>query len=308
MYYIISYLIGFFVGFVYSTYSRSLFGIIRNIVTSIIYIFLIENIRQRIIGAGRYYKLIIIGTVFIFTTFDIVNIFNSTILSSNRLILQFFLSIYLPMFFKNIFLTYLVYLSDKKVAILYQVAYIIPTYILGVFPDLGDYITSTFQTILPIILLFFVLKIKDTKREKIDSGRNLVKKKRLSYFVIGFCCIFTAILIYLVSGFGRYYLMAIGSGSMTGTINKGDTVIIDKKSKIHKKGQVIAFKMENKVIVHRIVSVQITDKGTFYKTKGDFNESEDGWLLPESNIVGNCIIKIPVIGWPSVALSELLSR
>lgn len=102
--------------------------------------------------------------------------------------------------------------------------------------------------------------------------------------------------------------MAIGSGSMTGTINKGDTVIIDKKSKIHKKGQVIAFKMENKVIVHRIVSVQITDKGTFYKTKGDFNESEDGWLLPESNIVGNCIIKIPVIGWPSVALSELLSR
>lgn len=308
LYYIISYLLGFFVGFVYSTYSRKWIGIFRNVFRGILYIVLIENIRQRIVESGKYYKTVLIFSVIIFTLLDLVNIFNMSILSSNRLIVQFFLSVFLPLFFKNILLTYLIYVSNKRVTIIYQILYLIPTYILGVFPDLGDYINSTFQTILPIIILFFVLKTKDTKREKVTSGRELVRKKRLSYLVIGFCLVFTAILIYLVSGFGRFYLMAIGSGSMTGTIDKGDTVIIDKKSKVHKKGQVIAFKMEDKVIVHRIISIQITDKGTFYKTKGDYNKSEDGWLLPEENIVGNCILKIPLIGWPSVVLSEFLSR
>ena len=299
---------GFFVGFVYSTYSRSPLGIFRNIVTSGIFIFTIKSMRESLILNGRYYKRIIIYSLIIFTLFELIGIFNLSILSTKRLMLEFFLSMVCPILFKNILLTYLMYFSSKKITILYQCLYILPTYILGIFPNLGDYVTSTLQTILPIIVLFFLLKIRDVKRERIIDGRTFLHRKKISYIVLSICIVFTALLIYLVSGLGRYYLMAIGSGSMTGVINKGDIVFIDKKSKTHKIGQVIAFKMEGKIIVHRIIDVQITDKGTFYKTKGDYNNGEDGWLLPEANIVGNCILKIPLIGWPSVILSEFINR
>ena len=184
----------------------------------------------------------------------------------------------------------------------------LPNYILGVFPDLGDYVNTSFQTILPLTISFFVLKIKDVKREKITNGRVLVKRKRLAVIIGTISVQFSLLLIYLVSGLGKYYIMAIGSESMTGTINKGDAVIVHKKSRDYKKGYVIAFKVEGKVIVHRIVKIEITEKGTFYKTKGDYNKSEDGWMLTEEDIIGRCAIKIPVIGWPSVVLSEFISR
>lgn len=307
-YYILTYFLGFIIGFVYSTYSRRLLGILRNIVTSTITIIALEFLRERIVKSGKYYKSIIIIAIALFSFIETIDLFNVNILSSNSLILQFILSIFIPMLLKNILLTFLCLYSNKKITILYQLLMTLPNYILGVFPNLGDYINSTFQTIFPLIIMFFMLKIKDTKREKVENGRVLLKRKKISIMVLIVCLLFTFNLVYLVSGYGRYYMMAIGSESMTGVINKGDTVIIDKNNHNYKKGQVIAFKMEGKVIVHRIVRVEITDKGTFYKTKGDYNESEDGWMLTEENIIGCCILKIPIIGWPSVALSEIISR
>lgn len=307
-YYIITYLLGFFIGFVYSTYSRRLLGIIRNIIIGVATIISTEFLRERIIKSGKYYKIPIIISVIIFSFLEINDIFSVNVLSANNLILEFILSVIVPLLLKNILLTFICYYSNKKLAILYSLLMTIPNYILGVFPNLGDYLTSTFQTIFPLIVMFFILKIKDTKREKVENGRILLKRKRISVVTLCFCLLLTFCLVYLVSGYGRYYIMAIGSDSMTGVINKGDTVIIDKKNHNYRKGQVIAFKMEGKVIVHRIIRVEITEKGTFYKTKGDYNEDEDGWMLTEDSILGCCILRLPLIGWPSVALSEIINR
>ena len=40
----------------------------------------------------------------------------------------------------------------------------------------------------------------------------------------------------------------------------------------------------------------------------NYNEDEDGWMLTEDSILGCCILRLPLIGWPSVALSEIINR
>ena len=307
-YYVITYFIGFFIGFIYSTYSKRLLGILKNIIINSSVLFIEEYLREKIVKSGKFYKTCLIFAPLVFTFIELVLIFSFNIFSSKTILMQFILAIFIPLLLKNVMLTFVCYYSNKKVCFLYQLLMALPNYVLGIFPDLGDYVNSTFLTIMPLIIMFFILKLKDTKREKIENGRVLIRRKRVSLLVLTFCMFFIGIMVYLVSGFGRFSIMGIGSGSMTGVINKGDAVIIDKDNHNYVEGQVIAFKMREKIIVHRIIKVEITDKGTFFRTKGDFNESEDGWILQESNIIGCVILKIPVIGWPSVILSELISR
>ena len=95
---------------------------------------------------------------------------------------------------------------------------------------------------------------------------------------------------------------------MTPNILKGDIVVIKKidgdYSKL-KKGQVIAYKYDNVIIVHRLINI-IEEKGTYYfYSKGDANEKEDNWVINEDMIIGVVNVKIPYLGLPTVWLNEL---
>lgn len=138
------------------------------------------------------------------------------------------------MFCKNILLTYLMYYSGKLTTIVYQLFMIMPKYILGVFPDLGDYINTILLCILPVITMYIIYRIINFKDNKIENGRNIVFYKRVVNNIFIVNTIFIIVLIYLVSGFGRFYSMSIGSGSMSYTINKGDLIVIDKRRVIIK--------------------------------------------------------------------------
>lgn len=72
------------------------------------------------------------------------------------------------------------------------------------------------------------------------------------------------------------------SGSMETEIYAGDLAVV-KESESVKKGDIIAFKTdEDLVITHRIVEVIKEDGQVKYITKGDNNNTEDqGYVLPE---------------------------
>ena len=129
------------------------------------------------------------------------------------------------------------------------------------------------------------------------------------YRVISIIIIVNVILLtYLVFGFGRYSMLAIASGSMTGTINKGDAIIIDKRKKEYKVKDIIAFAGEGKIIVHRITRVIKNDGNIYYKTKGDFNKKEDDFYVKSKLVIGQEKFRIPLLGIPSVTVNELLQK
>jgi len=220
----------------------------------------------------------------------------------------FIMIILIPTFSKNIFLTFQTYYTDKTNSIIYSLMMTLPTYIIPVFPDLGDYISTLILTCLPIVTLILSSRILFPNRNKITNSRGLLKYKKIQRICTAILFIILGITIYLVGNFGRYTILAIGSGSMQGTINKGDSVIIDKKKKEYKKDDIIAFQKDGRILVHRVVKITEDKKGIHYQTKGDANNDIDAWLVEPNMIVGQSKLRLMFIGWPTVSLSETISK
>ena len=93
--------------------------------------------------------------------------------------------------------------------------------------------------------------------------------------------------------------------------DRGSVVVIERIDKKYdnydeiKKGEIIAFRIEDKVVVHRLVNIVKVDDETFYYTKGDANKKIDNYTVEKSDIIGIVKIKVPYIGYPTVWLSEL---
>lgn len=96
----------------------------------------------------------------------------------------------------------------------------------------------------------------------------------------------------------------IVSGSMVPNIKIND-MIINQRVKAYelKVGDIITFVSEGKItegltITHRIIAITQNATGEYlFRTKGDANETADDWLVPEDNIIGKALIKIPFVGY-----------
>ena len=305
-YYVITYFLGFFTGFFYTTYSKSIMGIIKNVSLSALFIVVEEVLREKIVKNGDLYKWSVYLVPFIFSLIEIPLVFNFHNITTNKDMLDVLISVVLPYLSKNIFLTYAVFKSNKISTLIYQMVMQLPVYVLPIFPNLGDYFTTIFNVLLPILLLVLSINIMTIKREKVENSRTIIKERTIRLIITLSLSALMIGMVYITSGVFRFYGLAIGSESMTGTINKGDIVIIDQKECKVEKGKVIAFQEQGKIIVHRVERV-IDEKQGLYKTKGDFNNAEDGWILDKRNVIGEVKFTIKFLGWPTVALSELIN-
>lgn len=85
---------------------------------------------------------------------------------------------------------------------------------------------------------------------------------------------------------------------MTPNIPVG-AIVVAKPTNSYSVGDVITFKSEKSdktMITHRITSVEADSSGVFYKTKGDANEEEDGWLVRPEKVIGKVNFTIPYAG------------
>lgn len=304
LYYLITYIIGYFSGFLKNGYSMTLKGILTNIFTQSIFIIIMETIRVSLAKKCKYFKIGLVIATIVFSAIEIVTKFSLGQINSRIDILDTFFTIILPIISKNALLTYLAYMTSVGNNITYRLLMELPTYIVPIIPNLGDYLSNTILTAIPMVLIYYLSRAYFSKKEKIKDSRRDLKKRKLAG-VIGICLVFIlSILVILVSGIGRYLALTIGSGSMTGTINKGDVVVLDKKDTKVSEGDIIAFRKEGIVLVHRVVDIQNIHGVRYYHTKGDFNKSEDNWLVEVKDIVGKYKFRLRFIGWPTVKLNE----
>src|SRR3989344_4011729 len=92
------------------------------------------------------------------------------------------------------------------------------------------------------------------------------------------------------------------TGSMQPTIPQGSIVYV-QKNQTYEKGDIISFENKAKqTVTHRIVEKVNKNGETFYKTKGDANNTADQELISEKNIVGKNIFSVPYIGKVTIFL------
>jgi len=188
--------------------------------------------------------------------------------------------------------------------IIYRLITILYAYIIPIVPNVFVF----FRSILRMIYPYVVYRVIDYTFKK-DERVVAYESKRKSVFgniILGF--IIAAVAMIISCQF-KYGLLIIGSGSMTGTINKGDGVFFEKYdgSKKLEVGDIIIFNQDSIQVVHRIIEIKHVNGQTRYITKGDANQKTDAGYRIESDIYATTKFRIPYIGFPTIWLRDILS-
>lgn len=304
IYYIIIYLSGIIIGFLRTRYSLTLLGILRNTVPIILTIVISEFLRYEMLSKASKNKVLIVLTCLLFVTIDTKLVAYAYDLNTNLGIVKLCYMSVLPILSKNFLLTYLCYKFGYVPCIIYRLIMELPVYIIPIVPNINEYFKTIIELLLPAYILWRTYKEFGSKKGKSDIRRSFIVQRVTTVILL----IFLTITIALTSGVFKYYALAIGSDSMNPKIKKGDVVIVEKVSQDNigslKVGEVLVYKYNDIVVVHRIIKMEKINDNYYFRTKGDNNNTEDAWTIDQVSVIGKAVTMIPYAGIPTVWLSE----
>ena len=297
LYFIIFYLLGLIVG-LHKVPNYYTFKALRDIFIPIVLVCIFREIlRYNMLCKADGSRILTILVVFIILLIDICDDFAVANLSSGYGILKFVALSLFPAIARNISYSYITKKSGYRPVIIFDLIFSLYPYLIPLLPNPSEYVMAIIYLMVPILFVFKLYNFFQKKKDNlIPSDYN---KKKFKGIITP--TIIVMILVYFYSGYFRLYAVAIASGSMTPNIHKGDIVIVDQK-KPHNIdiGDVIAYRHENIIVVHRVVKKEKYLDNYIYYTKGDANDNIDNLTIEDEMIIGEVRFKIPYIGYPTV--------
>ena len=300
-YLIIIYLFGFISGFIKNYWSLTKFASFFYLVSTII---VEELIRFLLLNKNPNDKKQITITAILFLLCDVF--IKSSYIIGNSLDYTI-LSLIMISFIKNLFLTYTSLKYGYIPCYIYRILIdIIPVYIF-IFPNIGAYLNVIFLTIFTSILYYFISK---PYRKREMETANTYKKSGM-FYVECIMIVSAIILVVLVSNNFKYTLSSIASDSMYPALKRGDAILLKKLNDTEKDaleiGDIIAFQEDNIIVTHRIIDIEEKEK-TYYITQGDNNNAKDVTKKTKDDIIGIVKFRIPLLGYPSIEISEIKNK
>lgn len=160
-------------------------------------------------------------------------------------------------------------------------------------------------------------KAEEIKKDKIEKAINIIIKTimNLVYTVLAIIVIILIYNLIQITVLGKPYMNLFGyslfqvkTGSMSGTIEVGDIVIV-KLTKQVEKEDIITYEQEQMLITHRVIEKQ----GNNLITKGDANNAEDKPITTDKVIgkveytIKNVEIWKKVLKTPEVYISIIIT-
>ena len=307
LYILLTYLSGMYFGFLKNSYSLSIQNILGNIYSIGIIIVLEELIRYMFASKCNKDEKPLMFLTIIFILLDIALTYNSLITNTQLQIFTYICTTVLPIIARNIVCTYLCKKVSYIPGMILRLYFGLSIYMLPIFPDYGFYIDGVLGIFIPYIIYLKISKLVE------DAEKRKPRSYKTSFWFINVPIIAILVfLVILVSGVFKYQIIAIGSGSMSPIIEKGDAVIITKLSKNDyesiKQGQILVFVHDGRYITHRVLATTKIDGKYYFQTKGDANNDEDKYTVQEEDIIGITNNRIKWIGLPTVWFQELVSK
>ena len=262
----------------------------------------LEILRYIIARNTQHRKLPLIIYTIILIILNVIIEINGYSLNNGEVIFIFITTIIIPTISIQAVCSYLTYKVSYKPSIILNISISLYQYLLPIIPNIGNYLYAVANTALPYIIYFSTSRLNQYK-DKINMYKNTLLRKLLYVPII----IIIVILVLLVSGISNDTIIAVGSGSMSPTYDRGDAVIY-QKTKIDdiKIGEILAFKKSNKVITHRIVNIEKNNKYIIY-TKGDANKNIDSRTVNEQEVLGIVKYRIKYLGYPTLWFNEIIN-
>ena len=303
------YVFGIFISFAYTDNYLTIYGIEKIILPLLLTIVFKEDLRKSLLTKCGDSKFLMIYTVLIFILIDISSSLSIIKINDSYNIFLFIALTLFPSISRNIFATYVSKNVGTAPIILYLIIMTLYEYLIPIVPNPNRYLKSIIDFILPIIMLVRVIKVVDKYSDKDYEIERNYNKLRVACLIIPI--FITSLVVYLVSGYFKYYAIAIASGSMKPVFDRGYVVVVEQVGAKYdnydklQNGEIIAFKTEKEIVVHRIIKKIETKDEVIYYTKGDANPKEDNYAIKRENIVGIVRFKVPFIGYPTIWLSEI---
>ena len=303
------YIFGVFISFAYTDDYLTIYGIEKIILPLLLTIVFKEDLRKSLLTKCGDSKFLMIYTVLIFILIDISSSLSIIKINDSYNIFLFIALTLLPSISRNIFATYISKNVGTAPIILYLIIMTLYEYLIPIVPNPNRYLKSIIDFIIPIIMLVRVIKVVDKYSDKDYEIERNYNKLRVACLIIPI--FITSLVVYLVSGYFKYYAIAIASGSMKPVFDRGYVVVVEQVGAKYdnydklQNGEIIAFKTEKEIVVHRIIKKIETKDEVIYYTKCDANPKEDNYAIKRENIVGIVRFKVPFIGYPTIWLSEI---
>lgn len=295
-FFIFYYLLGLIVGLAKTGNYYSYIGIKDFILPIILYCILREIFRYNMLCKAENNMLCTIFVIILFIMFDISNdIFYSNFNNSSN-IFRFIALILLPAISKNISYSFISKKTGYIPIIVFDLIFSLYQYLIPILPNPNEYFVSIIYLLVPVLFAIRILKFFELKKD--DKIPRDYRKRKTKNLILPFAIIL--IIIYFYSGYFKYYVIAVASGSMNPNIKIGDIVVVDQRFDSININDVIAYKKDDLIIVHRILKKIKYNDSYLYYTKGDANNNIDELVIEKNMIVGKVVFKVPYIGYPTV--------
>ncbi len=303
IYLLVFYLMGIYFGYYKSPTQFGIKTIINYIIPFTVIVVSSELIRQTlIVQKGKTSKVLLTLSMILIDLVVYSGVYDVFNLEEMLTVVGFILFASVAC---NLLYNYISYRYGSEGIILYRLLTILYAYFIPYIPDIYIFFRSFLRMLYPYII-YLVLEYTYSKSNYAVAYKD--KKKNIITTTV--LVIVMSLLIGLISCRFTYGVLVIGSGSMTGTMDKGDAVFYKKydTSKQLKTGQIIIFSKDNLKVVHRIVKMENINGEIRYYTKGDSNATIDVGFITDENIIGKTVFKIPYIGYPTLWLRDIFSN
>lgn len=301
MYILILYIIGIFTGF-YRNISASGKTISRTVLPYILIIIFSEIIRQIFVTKENKKNTLIITIALVFAEISVFTNFSKLWNLQEMLVLIGYITI--PSISSNLLCNYMVKKYGLIPNIFYRIITGIYIYIFSVLPDIYMFFQSIYKIIFPYIIYIIIDDLFENNKFK-----KTVKREKVNIISLIISIVLVIFIVMLVSCKFKYGILVVGSSSMAGTIDKGDTVVYKRfEDDKLEKGQVIIFLKDDIKTIHAIEDIQQKNNEIIYHTKGTNNEQKDEGYRTNKDIIGVVKFKIIDIGWPTIWVNELFNK
>lgn len=302
IYVAIIYFLGMLTGFYSSTVKLSIWSIINYIIPYIVIIISAEIIRKTVLlKECKYSKIIILIATVMLDVILTTNIYNLKTAKDYFTLISFviFASIANNLLFNYMIIKH----RNMKAIIIYRLITTLYVYIIPITPDIYIFLESIIRMVIPY-LIYIIMERTFNKRPQLMT----IKERKKSRIITVIVCIIIGFIVMLVSCKFAIGALVIGSGSMTGTIDKGDIIIYERygKNESVKTGDIIVFKSDDLKIVHRVLDQKLMGEETRYYTKGDANQKQDDGYRTSKDVIGHVKFKIPYIGYLTLLVNNLI--
>ena len=143
----------------------------------------------------------------------------------------------------------------------------------------------------------------EVEKQEVVKEKSMVKKVfgwigtgflTLLVVMASWLCFDKFVLKHRVPSIFGYSSLMVATGSMSGTIEEGDLIII-RDTDDYKIGDIVTFFQDGDDIptTHRIYNI---DENGNWKTRGDANNSYDKRSITSDEIIGEVVLVIPYVG------------